>query len=49
MKKEISMSDIKIEVPELLMPEVSVSLPSDIVSTFQVIAHPITHEVIVVS
>lgn len=44
------MSDeIKIEVPEVAMPEASVTLPADVVGVFQVIIHPITHDVITIS
>jgi len=44
------MSDeIKIEVPEVVTPEASITLPADVVAPFQVIIHPITHEVITVT
>ena len=42
-------NEIKIETPEVAIPEASVTLPADIVAPFQVIIHPITHDVITVS
>jgi hypothetical protein len=41
--------DIRIEVPEILAPEASVTLPANVVATYQLIVHPITHEVITIT
>lgn len=44
------MSDeIKIEVPEVAIPEVGVTLTADVIAPYQLIVHSITNEVITIT